>query len=310
MPLIPHSTRPMATWNCLPTEIRNHILYLFCLNVIEEYKEFHFDLDDEEDNASTELVWPKPPECLSSFASALGTCHFFHDVITRIIKVDGEHVVESLHELQFDKLLRIENALYGCPKPHLDLYFNTVGYFWRNPKLSKEPHVIASLKLWDDGKSPLMLIPHLEDWVKHNTPSKSKHRRKIRLTLSDMEGNAELVILTDSDGRFITAGCDTLEICPITKFHKIHGGKSPKLSPRHRFKLLPIVQDITNSSTNSWWLFRRIKHQWDGSMICKWWCLVNYETKQMHMRPQYTSRITFEDVWNPSCDVAAMSPVL
>jgi hypothetical protein len=304
----------MASWNSLPNEIRNHILYFFCLNVIEEYKEFHFDFndeddDEEEDNASTEIVWPKPPECLSSFASALGTCRFFHDVITQIIKVDGEHVVEILQELQFDKLVRIQIALHGCPKPHLDLYFSTVGYFWRNPKLSKDPDIIGSFKLWDDAKSPLMLIPHLEDWLKHNTPSKSKQSQKIQLTLSEMEGNAELVLLTDSDSRFTSAGCDTLEICPITKFHKILGGKSPKIAPRHRLKLLPIVQDVTNSSTDSWWLFRRIKHQWDGSMICKWWCLVNYETKQMHMRPQYASRITFENAWNPSRDMAEKSPV-
>src|SRR5208282_4723972 len=163
----------MTTWNSLPTEIRNLVLHLFCLNVVEEYKDLYIDLNDGEYNAPAELKWPKPPECLSSLASALRTCRYFHDVITRIIKVDGESVVKTLQELQFYKLIGIQTALYGFPKPHVGQYFNTVGYFWRNPKLAEDAYFIAILKLWDDPKSSLMLIPHLEDWVKYNTSSAS-----------------------------------------------------------------------------------------------------------------------------------------
>jgi hypothetical protein len=61
----------MGTWNSLPTEIRTHVLYLFCLNVVEEYNDFDIDLN-EIYNALAELEWPKPPECLSSLASSEG----------------------------------------------------------------------------------------------------------------------------------------------------------------------------------------------------------------------------------------------
>ena len=229
--------------------------YINPVTIVEEYKDLHIiDLSDGEYNALAELKWPKPPECLSSLASALRTCHYFHDVITRIIKVDGESVVKALQGLQFDKLIEIDEALYGLTKPHVGLYFNTVGYFWRNPKLAKDSYFIAILTLWNDPKSSLMLIPHLEDWVTYNTSSASGHRQQIHLTLSDMEGNAELVLLSDSDGRFIVAGCDTLEICPIAKFYEVRDGKNSKAA-HHHFKRLPIVRDIINSGTHSWWLF-------------------------------------------------------
>lgn len=291
----------MTTWNSLPTEIRNIVLYLFCLNVVEEYENLDIDWNDVdgEDDAPVQLKWPKPPECLSSLASALRTCRYFHDVITRIIKVDDESVVDTLQGLQFCKLMGIQSALYGFPMPYVGLYFNSVGYFWRNPKLAKDAYYIGILRLWDNPKSSLMLIPHLEDWVKYNTSSTSSRRQKIHLTLSDMEGNAELVLLSDSEGRVIHGGCDTLKICPISKFYQVHDGNNSRAAHR-RFKRLPIVQDIINSRHHSWWLFSRSSYQWDGSVVNKWWCLVNYETKQMHMRPEYTSRVTFEDVWNPS----------
>ena len=289
----------MTTWDSLPAELRNLVLEFFCLTVVEEYEDLHIEWNDGEYNALAELKWPKPPECLSSLASALRTCRYFHDIITRIIKVDGESVVKTLHELQFNKLIATDVALYGFPKPHVGLYFNTVGRFWRNPKLAEDNNFIGILKLWNDPKSSLMLIPHLEDWVKkYHTSSASSDHQQIHLALSDAEGGAELVLLSDTDGRPIVSGCDALKICPIAEFYEVRDRNNPKAA-HHRFKRLPIVQDI-NSDTHSWWLFRRSKFQWDGSEVNKWWCLVNYKTKQMHMRPQYTSSVTFDDVWNPS----------
>jgi hypothetical protein len=285
----------MVTWNSLPIEIRNLVLYNFCLNVVEEYNNVQIDVND-----ISELKWPKPPKCLSSLASALHTCRYFHNVITRIIKVDGESVVETLQELQFYKLMEIQNALCGCQEAPVGLFFNTVGYFWRNPKLAKNGYFIGTLTLWNDPKSSLMLIPHLEDWVTYNTSRASGHRRQIHLTLSEMEGSADLVLLTDSEGQSTVAGCDSLEICPIIKLYGVRDRNTSKAAPPHHFERLPIVQDIINSSAHSWWLFRRTEYQWDGSLVNKWWCLVNYKTKQMHMRPQHTSRVAFEDVWNPS----------
>ena len=256
----------MATWNSLPTEIRNLILHYFCLNVIEEYDDLHIDWNNEEYNAPAKLKWPKPPECLSSLASVLHTCHYFHDAITRIIKIDDESVVKILQELQFYKLIEVQSDLYGFPNPHIGQYFNTVGYFWRNPRHAKKVYFIGSLRLWDDPKSSLMLIPHLEDWVKYNTSSASNHREQIHLTLSDMEGNAKLILLTDSEGQCIHAGSNILEIHPIVKFYEVRDENNPKATRHHGFERLPIVQDITNSDTHSWWLFRRSSYQWDGSL--------------------------------------------
>jgi hypothetical protein len=291
----------MATWNLLPTEIRNLVLYFFCLNIVEEYRDLHIHLNDEEYNASAELKWPKPPECLSSLASALRTCHYFHNVIKQTIKIDGEFVVDILQGLQFHKLMETEKALHGFLEHHIGLYFSTVGYVWRNPLFLRSGFVVESLKLWDDPKFSLMLIPHLEHWVKQRcVSSPSNRRQQIRLTLSDMEGNAGLVLSTDLEGLFITVGHDALEICPVAEFREIQiDVNNPKAAHHHNFEHLPIVEDIIDSSTHSWWLFRRYSYQWDMNVVNKWWCLINYETKKMHMRPQYTSRVNFGNVWNP-----------
>jgi hypothetical protein len=131
----------MATWNDLPLEIRDHIVYFFCLDIITEYdapptdifNSEYYNLDNGKKTSSVKLA---PPECLSDFDAAVRTSRYFHHAINYNIMFDGNSAASTLKLMQADKF----DSIYDTPEhnrlfeqKHLDALVGVIGFYWNNP---------------------------------------------------------------------------------------------------------------------------------------------------------------------------------
>jgi hypothetical protein len=167
----------MPTWDDLPREIRDHVLYIFCLDAIDDYIALTDDFDECIDLVGSWFVspstfWPRSPQSLRDFSSVFRTCRYFHTVLTDI-KYDAKSPVEILQTLQHNKVQYILNGLFDCDcqNCHLGELFRLVGCFWKNSKILDDPKCIGDVLKRLSGEGFMMLIPHLQDWVlKHTEP--------------------------------------------------------------------------------------------------------------------------------------------
>jgi hypothetical protein len=112
-------------WFRLPFDIRNHVLFYFCKDIIDDFSVFlSFKLLAEEYKyyqlilkLSERLVWPPGPDSLRSFSSEIGTCHDFYDIISDHIQFEGTSTTEILGDAQYHILKRLvelmENFHFG-----------------------------------------------------------------------------------------------------------------------------------------------------------------------------------------------------
>ena len=170
------STSAMASWNTLPPEIRDHILSLFCRNIITEYKVFDKKKDVLE-LYKQNPVWPTPtPQALIDFSSALRVSRSFRDSILRV-KTKGRDPIKTLQLAQIsrcDAVMANTNRLVILPSGKFARrwgilngawFMKFAGIFWKNPLIREDAEymweILSSLRMVD----LLMLIPHLEEWI-------------------------------------------------------------------------------------------------------------------------------------------------
>src|ERR1700733_10961216 len=139
----------MKGWNGLPPEIHDHILRLFCKDIIDKYTRRGSKLAQYEYWTSvSELRFPSTPSCLRHISSASRVCRFFYYSLVRDIKIDSVPAMEHLQKLQLIKVRAIADyfALQSTDRihygrlVHVGVFIKLAGIFWKN-SLILEYHV-------------------------------------------------------------------------------------------------------------------------------------------------------------------------
>lgn len=284
----------MAKWANLPIEVRNLILFYFCNDIVFDFSNPEIDVWDPIKNHKLWnfrlIIWPTPPKCLKSFISALLTCRHFHDTIIEVIKFDGEPVDEVLQRIQYDHIGSILDQLdddYHEPV-NISFFFTVAGCFWRNAKVCGGPELLIRVLWWTGVKSRMMLLPHLEHWVRKHAYSSSTAgtAMPLQVVLEDVDPPEWTTISLKQGGLAIVGG--------EVDMHSIAGvvGRIPKKKAS-----LCVLSDIKASHPDTWWLFpSEDKNSIEAQGV---WCLVNYELKKIYAGPDGTTGWYWgEDIWD------------
>src|SRR5271170_1868514 len=154
----------MGTWHDIPPEIHDHILRLFCLDIISTYADNRDRFDEVLDCHKLQPNWAKPPQVLKHFASAIRTCRSFYNSIVHIIKIDGESPVDELQERQRYRIEIIMQCSRGQHWP-IELYTAMAGLFWRNPCIYDDAEFMVQVMSSLAYESLALFLPHLGEWV-------------------------------------------------------------------------------------------------------------------------------------------------
>jgi hypothetical protein len=103
-----------TTWNHLPPEIHDRILYFFCLDILTEYEDLGNNPFSDE---NVTLIQQQPDNsvggtCLGSLFSALRVSRYFYNSISHVIKFDGKTAVTELKYMQFERIQMITARFY------------------------------------------------------------------------------------------------------------------------------------------------------------------------------------------------------
>jgi hypothetical protein len=112
------SPTPSSTsWDTLPFEVRDQILYYVRFDVIKAYTQLTADIRDADKGFRddperarkrarrflTESNWADHIACLPNFSAVLRTSRYFHHAMTAIIKFDGKSALKTLQALHRDR---------------------------------------------------------------------------------------------------------------------------------------------------------------------------------------------------------------
>src|SRR5437762_10450559 len=166
----------MATWWDMPTELRDMVVYWFCMMIVNEFA--NLDNDDP-------IQFPhripgdniKTPTCLSSFSSVLKTSRYFRETLTKTVKINKLPAVEILQSMQYQKVqqlvgeMHVRNVIQDHGPPHLDIFRKKAGPFWANPKVLNEVQTLPAILFFASDDDVLSLLPRLQPWLlRHGRP--------------------------------------------------------------------------------------------------------------------------------------------
>ena len=171
----------MATWNDLPSEIRELVLRFVCINIVAEYTSLQVDPWSAALRFHRPVIFAqvRTPAVLSYFAWVLQTCRYFHDTITEGIKFDGRSTATILMQLQHSKLRRaplmIEDLCYDDDTINLrglSELAHSIGLFWNNPVVLEElelAKLLSEIQILDCFP---IIYRLLENWAQgHHQPT-------------------------------------------------------------------------------------------------------------------------------------------
>jgi hypothetical protein len=161
----------MATWQCLPLEIHDQILYWFCMITVDLYLRIGYEEDSYDTRSVSSFDGPKAPAVLRHFSSALQTCKYFRDTIANRVRIDDQidglflnknwaAPISLLQELQSSRIWgnsrKFLNLARGAVDGNLDILIQIAGVFWKNPVLHEDFDVLDEL-FFVLGRDDLML---------------------------------------------------------------------------------------------------------------------------------------------------------
>jgi hypothetical protein len=169
----------MATWNDLPFEIRDRIVYFFCLDIITEYDSAptdifnpeYYKLDEGKQISSVKLA---PPECLSHFGAAVRTSRYFYLSMTNRIMFDDRSAALALKRMQADKFDELyDNTIdYDFQHKHLDALAAVIGFYWNNPYCLEKSHIFTFFLLhFVRSDCVPSYLPVLRRWLSNQATS-------------------------------------------------------------------------------------------------------------------------------------------
>ena len=320
-----------ATWNTLPIEIRDRILYFYCAEVINEYTQLTADIrvayesswnfrakGSDTVGAAARFVkdgtWTKHIDYLPKFSEVLRLSRYFHQTISEFIKIDTKSALETLRELHQDRAttvfllaetLEMDN---GDEKLSFDFIPKLAGDFMKDASAVRTPPFDYVFRL---PQVAVLTIPRIEEWVLQQVRPIRVHQQ-LPITLSYYECNA--------DGHIVRSG--ELELMPgelqvagnrLVQFDVISIARPARLSDCYWFDIchrtryerlcvdplpdLLMVREILSSKPGStWWLFTRTDARFTGTSHR--WILVNWKEKKMFKYPDMTTGIIWDDSWD------------
>jgi len=193
----------MTGWNALPTEIHDHILRLFCEDIIDKYARRGSKLAQYDYWTSvSELRFPSAPSCLRHISSAIRVCRSFYYSIVHNIKFNSVSAMERLQKLQLGKVRDIA-AYFALQSDdvedgrlvHVGVFVKMAGIFWKN-SLILERHVdIINVLHVLHTSSLMMLLPHLKEWVdRHAIVEEEEGNMEFRSNPMDRPGSRHSVV--------------------------------------------------------------------------------------------------------------------
>jgi hypothetical protein len=295
----------MAKWHDFPPEVQRLILRRFCADLVVDFTNSHinpwenveYTFDSEESG-----VWPKQPETLFSFSSALQTCRYFHHTITDDIKLNGESTDVLLQRQQHQVIRDILNRQYDDPASILlevGFLYTLAGCFWKNPIVFEDRSVLDAVLAWLEPSSRMMLIPHLETWLLY-------HARPNVASASDGPVNAIITVGVGGDvedclwmrlkeGSLKLSGSilSIATIAGVVADEEVDNDKneSPPCDPN-----IFVLRDIKNSDPNTWWFFP--PEDFGIAVDEMEWTLVNYRLQKIYCGPEGSWGRYWEDVWD------------
>jgi hypothetical protein len=114
------------------------------------------------------MLGPEGPYPLRLYTNLLHTCRSFYDIISHVIKIEGERVVYILQKLQHDAFSQI---LDGLAERECSFWFRIVpitvklvGFFWNNPSIRAEDAMVDFFGMVShrDGAN---LIPYFDNVI-------------------------------------------------------------------------------------------------------------------------------------------------
>ena len=288
----------MAKWHDLPPEVHRLILRRFCVDLVADFTDSHvnpwetLDYPFESDESG---VWPKHPESLFSFSSALQTCRYFYHTVTNDIKLNGESTGVLLQREQHQVIHDIVNGQNDDPAAVL------AGRFWKNSSLFKAHSELDAVLGWITPSSRMMLIPHLEKWLLYhaepNLPPWPDQTENDVLTVGVGEDAQDCPWMRLREGSLKLRGA-VLSIATIDEIapdkeadDEDEENDYPACDPNIR-----VLRDIKNSDPDSWWFFPPVDFGVGPEEMQ--WTLVNYRLQKIYCGPEGSWGRYWEDVWD------------
>jgi hypothetical protein len=291
----------MATWHDLPSELHHLILYYFCASLVEDLivlGETVWDCVDPNYIWEHDLIeWPKSPQSLSSYFSALLTCQLFHRIITGVVNIDGESIPDALQRVQRENVHQILERLYDEVSSgivHINLFYFAAGCFWRNSQVFGEVDLLMKVLCWTSQKSRLMLIPHLESWLLRHASLAASENVRIELLPVD-DGDDDFVFARLKTGS-LNIKWDDLVVSKVSGVAENGNEESEENHPPCDPEL-PLLRDIREASLDSWWLFP--SYNFGSNDDDDEWTLVDYGQQKIYSGSDGTSSYCWkENIWD------------
>jgi hypothetical protein len=294
----------MAKWRDLSPEARRLILLRFCADLVADFNDCHsnpwenvdYTFDSEESGA-----WPKHPESLSSFSSALQTCRYFYHTITEDIKLNGQSTGVLLQREQRQVIRDILTRQSDDPASGLvevGFLYTLAGCFWKNPIVFEDHHELEAVLAWITPKSRMMLIPHLETWL--------LYQARPNLALSTDQTNAIITVgvggdvedclwmrLREGSSKLPGSILSIVTIAGVAADDEVDNDENeyPPCDPN-----IFVRRDINNSNPNTWWFFP--PEDFGIAVDEMEWTLVNYGLQKIYCGPEGSWGRYWEDVWD------------
>ena len=171
----------MTNWNDLPYEIHIIILTKFCHAIIDDFTWDEAKWNQHADKLKEILnneryEWPKTPQPLVDYRSALQTSRYFYDLLSNDIKSirfgPSEALISLQDELFFKVLCRYSTDIR--------VMYYVAGCFWKNPDIIKyKPCTLRDTIESLSPQSRQMLLAHAQPWMDQLAESISKGEMAI-----------------------------------------------------------------------------------------------------------------------------------
>jgi hypothetical protein len=297
----------MAKWHDLPPEVRRLILHRFCSDLVADFTNSHvnpWETLEYTFESPESGVWPKHPESLLSFSSALQTCRYFYHTITDDIKLNRESTGVLLQREQHQVIHDIIKEQYDEPASLLvevGFLYALAGRFWKNSSVFKAHGVLDAVLGWITPTSRMMLIPHLEEWLLYhaepNLPKWPDQTENDVLTVGIGEDARDCPWMRLREGLLKLRG----PVLSISTIDQVVPDKEaddddnendyPPCDPNIR-----VLRDIHNSNPDTWWFFP--PDDFGVGPEEMQWTLVHYGLQKIYCGPEGSWGRYWEDVWD------------
>lgn len=284
----------MATWQLLPAEIRDRILYFFALKVLDEYEELGSDRWNtcEQIIKSQGFNWLEPVRCLQHFSWGLQTNRYFNNALSNA-KIGGASAIDALQTLQYRRVQDILDESQSRDPWQVTLLLGLAGHFLKNHFVLNSSLVETILRC-APRRTAFGFVPRMEKWILQ-CATYCNESGFVTIRADDDEwygGDEDDERISLKKGAWVVcrSGLQIYSIAGVANEEDRRGSPDPVYPCCVNARM---VEEVIESKPNSWWLVRILR---DGSNRAEW-MLVNYEKCKI-----YYETYDYAHIWNNSWD--------